>query len=683
MNIKNKNRLRLYLSIVTLLTFFIPSIVMSQGSQNLAVMYELDGDIQEKFNTMVEKKFPEIGFNLTDPHKRVNDQYEAKYGSTVLDVLSFMSIVNDDKVMPLLKKDPRLGGFSPFNMLIYKTLEDKSTHIGHILPTAILDMVGIEDKELREAYIASFKPLDEMIQKEFPSAKKSYLPITTVTKDRMISFEYEFERPDDMDDFVDEFQNKFEMGFINKNYLIAGFHNFLDTDNGEEVLGDYDIFWTYSLCHLEFSYNMFDKKGAHPEAGLFAPCSMFIYVKKDSNKMIVGMPRLANWTGTLGITDESRLKLARKLDNEIPATLREFGMKSLTKRDEGKAKVEPKPKVQEKVQAKIKEAVVEPKVQKEDEEIENLIRIEIPKPPKVPIPVSVKIEGAEETVVDRSIKFSKRVPPNYTGPKYGKKFEAPKVDSSAKVGEVNAGRIAAYLRGELIEVEDATKLLTDAGFTILSAKKVDKKGKLTSIVFTNKELTSMASKPNRGFAGSLRLLVNKKDKEISITNPLYILKAFLQDDFNEDSAKKILGTLREKFSGLKDSNDMLKYQLLPTYQFMSGMPFYGDMETIAIGDDLVEKAKKNKRVMFVQKLDNGSTLIGVKLRKRTGKFTKRIGTNNAAMLPYPVLIEDGKARMLEPKYYISIMYPKLKMSQFMTIATVPGAMIKDCQKVFK
>jgi hypothetical protein len=29
------------------------------------------------------------------------------------------------------------------------------------------------------------------------------------------------------------------------------------------------------------------------------------------------------------------------------------------------------------------------------------------------------------------------------------------------------------------------------------------------------------------------------------------------------------------------------------------------------------------------------------------------------------------------------MYPMLKMTEFMTIASIPDAMIKDCEKVFK
>jgi hypothetical protein len=53
------------------------------------------------------------------------------------------------------------------------------------------------------------------------------------------------------------------------------------------------------------------------------------------------------------------------------------------------------------------------------------------------------------------------------------------------------------------------------------------------------------------------------------------------------------------------------------------------------------------------------------------------------MLPYPILIENGKAKILDPKYYIAYMYPMLQMSEFMTIATIPDAMVKDCERVFR
>ena len=309
------------------------------------------------------------------------------------------------------------------------------------------------------------------------------------------------------------------------------------------------------------------------------------------------------------------------------------------------------------------------------------VTISIATPPKAPEAIKIETHG-QEIDTGRHIGFSKRVPPNYTGPKYGKKYEAPK-DAEAKVGEVSGGMISAYLRGDLLTVEEVETKIKKAGFRVITSAKIDKKGDLISVIFTNDALINMSSKESRGFASNLRVLINKKENQISITNPLYLLKGFLQDDFDRASATKLLTAITSKFGKLKNSNDNLKFQLLPKYQFMSGLPFYKDTQVVATGDNLVEKLKNNKRVFFQQKLNNGSVLVGVKLNKRTNKFLKKIGTNNAAMLPLPVLIENGKAMILDPKFYISIMYPKLKMEEFMKIATIPDDMAKDAKRVFR
>ena len=240
--------------ILSALLLFIPSLLLATSPQattpnkeTLAVFYTLEGDIQEKFNALVETKLKTIGFTITDPHKRVNDHYKEKYGSTVLDVLSFMSVVNDDNILPLLNIDPRIAAFAPFNMLIHKKLDEKNTHVGHLMPEAMLDMVGIEDPKVRAEFTAAFKPLDAMVEKELAAdgakVTKSYMQYKKLPKKRMINFEYEFERPDDLDDFIDDFQEQFEDAFIEKEYLIAGYHNFMEaSDDATEILKGYDAF---------------------------------------------------------------------------------------------------------------------------------------------------------------------------------------------------------------------------------------------------------------------------------------------------------------------------------------------------------------------------------------------------------------------------------------------------------
>jgi len=699
MNVTYNLGSKITMFLIGVVFFLLPSYLTAEATKNLAVFYELEGNAEKKYNAFIEEKLPKIGFNMADPHHRVNDQYKSKYGSTKLDVLSFLPVVNDNNVMPLFNIDPRLAGFAPFNMLIYKNLDDKNTHVGHLTPEAILDIIGISDKRVRDEFTASFKPLDELMDKEF-GAKKSYIPLNIKSKDTMINFEYEFKRPEDIDDFIDEFQNSFEMNFINKKYLIAGFHNFKDTDNGEEMLEGFDLFWAYSLCHLKYSYNMFDNEGGRPDAGLFAPCTMYMYVKKDSNILVVGMPKLVNIMDSLEIKDPKRVALIKQLDGEIPEVLKAFGMKAVEnvnplkeRPKEKSAKIETLKKEvvkKEKIQKEVVKEIVAKKVERVKEEKSNpkssVVVIKLPTVPTVPTPVTVEVNGVGNSSQDRSIKFSKRMPPNYmtSAERYGKGGEGSSLSHSTKmVGEVDKGRISAYLRGELIDIKVATEKLKKAGFEVIATLPLNKKKSLISIVFTNADLKKMASRTNRGYLATMRLLIDPKNSQISITNPLYLAKAMLQNEFNEEEAKRVLMSINSEFKGLRNSMDKLKFQLLPKYQFMQGMPFYQDAMVIARGGDLLRKIKNNKYVLFELKLDNGATLIGVKLGKRTRKFPKRIGTNNAGMLPYPLLIENGEAKILDPKYYLSLMYPQLSMEGFMTIATVPDAIRKDCGRVFK
>ena len=256
-------------------------------------------------------------------------------------------------------------------------------------------------------------------------------------------------------------------------------------------------------------------------------------------------------------------------------------------------------------------------------------------------------------------------------------------------GEVNKdGRVSTFLEGPLQDVSSVKTALTGAGFEILSTSAIDKKEQLTTIVFTCPTLKKMANKPNRGHAAVLRVLINKEDEEISIANPLYFSKAFLQDDFDAKSAEAVLAKINGAFKELKDSKDGMDFDDLSGYHFMLSMPYYGDMATVGEGDnaDLIAKAKsykKGKNLLFELKLSENRTLLGYKIGKRTAKFASKIGTKNAGLLPYTILIEKDKARILVGKYYIAINYPNLQMSHFMKIATVPGAIEKDCSKPFK
>ncbi len=304
-----------------------------------AVMFNVvDGNAEEQYNNLVNKKIESVGFVLSDPHERINDAYKEKYGvkssdkydsawKESLDNLGFFSVANDVALRELLIKAPELGGFSPFNLHIYKKKSENKTYVGHIVPAVMLDIVGIKDKGIRSEFEAMFPALDDLVQKEI-GGKVEISEYSSLPSNPMMNFEITFERTEDLGDYIDEFQEGFEEAFEENDYIIAGYKNFREAyDDLELDFQKYDAYFVYSLCHFTYSYDMFNK--GRPDAGSFAPCSMYMYIEKDSNKIVIGMPMLANWVSILNIKDKVMAKSAYDLDKEIIEIMLSLGAKKI------------------------------------------------------------------------------------------------------------------------------------------------------------------------------------------------------------------------------------------------------------------------------------------------------------------------------------------------------------------
>jgi len=296
----------------------------------------------EKAATVVEKKYMEmlendmegIGFVLSDPHERINDAYSTKYGGTNLDNLGFFSMTADEALRPLLLKAPELGGFSPFNLHIYKVKGEEVTRVGHVTPNTMLDIVGVQDKATRAEFTEIFGPLDELVDEKL-GGKVEYVQYDKLPAQPMLRFEIDVDREGALSDFIDGFQEEFEAAFEDKKYIIAGYKNFKEAYNDLELdFSKYDAYFVYSLCHFTFSNGVFNlvdgqEGDARPDAGAFAPCSMYFYIEKGSNKMIVGMPKLENWIAVMGIKDKKKVDAINTLDKEIVGIMEGLGAKSL------------------------------------------------------------------------------------------------------------------------------------------------------------------------------------------------------------------------------------------------------------------------------------------------------------------------------------------------------------------
>ena len=298
----------------------------------------ISGNAEAKYNDMINNTISNTGFVLSDPHERINDAYKIRYGNpqdpdydkewkVSLDNLGFFSISHDEKLNSLLKKAPQLGAFSPFNLHIYKKTNEDKTYVGHIVPSTMLDIVGIKDPVVRAEFTTMFPALDEHVQKTL-GGEVQIVSFNKLPTKPMMTFEIEFDSVDDITEFSEEFQENFEAAFEDKKYIIAGFKDFKETyDDLEMDFDEFDAYFVYSLCHFTYSYNIFNK--GRPDAGVFAPCSMYLYIKKGSNKIVIGMPRLSNWVAVMNIKDEAMIKSVDVLDDEIVSIMKGLGAKEI------------------------------------------------------------------------------------------------------------------------------------------------------------------------------------------------------------------------------------------------------------------------------------------------------------------------------------------------------------------
>lgn len=255
---------------------------------------------------------------------------------------------------------------------------------------------------------------------------------------------------------------------------------------------------------------------------------------------------------------------------------------------------------------------------------------------------------------------------------------SPEAEAGVKIEKV----VSTYKIGAFSDLESTKAKLSSAGFDVVGTYKTDAG---TAVMYTNAKMKAAANKPTRGLAAVGRILVDDQRKQVSIANPVYFGKAFMQKEYSHAVASAELASLEKAFGPLKDSADKWEFDALAGYHFMVGMPYYEDMSVVGEGStaDLVAKAQKAKGTTAVVKIGEDRYVAFVEMDRRTNGFVKKIGTQNGQILPWAVLIEDGQAKALSAKYYIAISYPLLTMTEFMTIATVPGAVEVDLKKIFK
>lgn len=556
-----------------------------------AIFWGVEGFPQKLIEDKVPAAVDASGFTISDAHKRINDAYVKRYGSTTLDTLNFVGVGNEKALYHVINQHPKSAAFIPLTLFSYKTKGVDSSWVGMLAPEYMADAVGLEDPKLREEWMSAFGDLQQTVKTTLKPTMEETATYTQMPAEPVYEITYPVKG--DIGEFVETFQEKFEEAFEEDEFIIAGYRDIKDNMEMLGLKNNFDSFVSYSICHFGFSNRFFNEI---PRAGIFAPCSVYMYIPKGSKTMHVGFPTLSNWVNVMQVKDPELMEMVREFHEKVTGLLESLGGQKvlMTKYSE------------------VKE--------------------------RKPLKLAKEMVNTSYTVQD--------------------------VDSSL-----------------------VKKRLKRAGFKILGEHFVAQDAALKTILYTNSRLIRAGAKTDRGFAAVMRVMVDDGRREAIFVNPEYQLRAFMQKSYDSGLAKSVANSLRYAFKNLQVTiPDMLERKALADYHFMVGMPRYGEMAVVAEGrtETLLKNFIKNSadKIIFDLKLSRSSYLFGVNLDRKIEKFVYKTGTDQAALLPYMVLIEKGKAKILAPKYYIALMYPSLTLAEFLRIAHIPGNIEKQIKKMF-
>jgi len=246
----------------------------------------------------IEEAFKKAGFTIS-ANRDMNGPFIKQFKSSGFDTYNLFTFYKTDAVLALAKKYPNVGLFAPMSMSIYTKKGEKTISVASLTAKAMAKIMKApsDDKTL----LALRKLVKQTLQSALPKGTFS-TPSYGIQKPKgelVTTFTMEMDK-DEWEDELDEFKMGFEGELAPHGFVIAGFNN-LGDEFEEAKYEAYDFYEVYSICKLPVIYTI---AKTHPEAGAFAPCSLYLNKKKDNTMLTVAFPSVYNWLSSMSIEDE-------------------------------------------------------------------------------------------------------------------------------------------------------------------------------------------------------------------------------------------------------------------------------------------------------------------------------------------------------------------------------------------
>ena len=266
--------------------------------------------------------FEKAGFFIND-NRDMLPPFIKNFKTVDYDVYNLFTIFKKDSVLALAKKYPRIGLFSPMSMSIYTKKGSKTISVSSLSVSAMAEIMGIpaDNAEL----LAYGKAVHDALHEALPNAKVETVSyeMKKPTGDLVSRATLTMAKDADWEEVKDDFEMNFEGELPGNDFIMAGFND-LNYDFEEAKFDGYTFYDVYSICNISVIYIVSQK---HPEAGAFAPCSLYMYNKTDTDTIEIGFPSVYNWIASLAIEDKESVDILMSAQKKMEEILKKLTAK--------------------------------------------------------------------------------------------------------------------------------------------------------------------------------------------------------------------------------------------------------------------------------------------------------------------------------------------------------------------
>lgn len=301
----------------------IKDITSSQKLKGDFQVYSIENVHRDILPEQVAKALEEAGFSIS-MYKNVNDSFKEKFHETRFAFYTIITIYQEEILLDLFREHSQMGLFSPISMVVYRLKESDVVTISSLSHRGLSKIMKIDENDvtLQKLTDKIEATINLFVKDEF-FRKNSF---DTLFAEQSLVNSYQIPlHSNTLKNTLHDFELMFQQKLKERGFSIVDSNNFTDKLQKpmQEMYGCYKVF---SICKLELLYEV---TKTYPNAGIFAPCSFFVYQKRGDNRIYLGFPSVYNWMRVLSITNMSNIEYLLEVQEEMNLVVFEI-MQSLS-----------------------------------------------------------------------------------------------------------------------------------------------------------------------------------------------------------------------------------------------------------------------------------------------------------------------------------------------------------------